>query len=626
MNLFKFYCIISGSLVVSLSGQAANVIPLDDSNINTHFTINQKSLIGTKQGYGFTLTKTVTLPDGVKKRKYTQLYENIPVFNQILTSSEISGVQSNWQGEMLADIQDDIKNMKPALDEQTVLALVQKNIKGIKVGTIQNEKAKLYVRMNQANKAELIYLVSFYVEGQGQLPKRPFFMVNAHTGKIIESWDGLTTKEAQGPGGNEKVGQYFYGRDYSSLQVTDNCTMSNPNVETYDMKNQTSGTGTLFQFVCPTNYYKYVNGAYSPLNDAHYFAGMVKDMYKDWYNVDPLNGKLKVRVHFGTGLEQAFWDGLYMSFGDGLSPRTYPFTSLDIMGHEVSHGVTEKNSDLVYTKQSGGINEAFSDMAGEAVEDFMANKEGNNNDWMLGAMIIRGAPDAALRYFKNPTQDGRSIDNASKYNDTMNVHFSSGVYNKAFYLIATKPSWDIRKAFGVFLLANQMYWKPESTFDSAACGVVKAANDLKYEVNDVISAFDAVGVNARCEIPDPTPVPGKEIVIINGNVINNISIKKGDERRYVLQVPVVRVYPYSYDILYMRLANKTGTTSKNAEMFVRYENGPLQKLKPQPGLKAGLDADELFIINFPASGNYHILIKGKGADTLSLLAFYGNKA
>ncbi|MEZ9417725.1 M4 family metallopeptidase, partial [Vibrio sp. 10N.286.49.E1] len=109
------------------------------------------------------------------------------------------------------------------------------------------------------------------------------------------------------------------------------------------------------------------NGAFSPLNDAHYFGNIVFDMYKNWFDTAPLSFKLMMRVHYGNNYENAFWDGKAMTFGDGES-FFYPLVSLDVSAHEVSHGFTEQNSGLVYANQSGGMNEAFSDMAGEAAE------------------------------------------------------------------------------------------------------------------------------------------------------------------------------------------------------------------------------------------------------------------
>src|SRR3546814_12198879 len=102
-----------------------------------------------------------------------------------------------------------------------------------------------------------------------------------------------------------------------------------------------------------------------------------------------------------------------MPFGDGA--RTfYPLVSLDVSSHEVSHGYTEQNSGLNYSGQSGGINEAFSDMAGEAAEYYF---NGGSNDFLVGAQIFKGS--GALRYMADPPQGGRSIGHAADYTSGM---------------------------------------------------------------------------------------------------------------------------------------------------------------------------------------------------------------
>ena len=143
--------------------------------------------------------------------------------------------------------------------------------------------------------------------------------------------------------------------------------MANVNVNTVDLNHGTSGS-LAFEYPYTTengneciNKYKFINGAFSPLNDAHYFGSVVFKMYKDWIGQAPLSFPLTMRVHYSNNYENAFWNGSSMTFGDG-DLTFFPFVSLDISGHEVSHGSTEQNSNLIYSGQSGGINEAFSDI------------------------------------------------------------------------------------------------------------------------------------------------------------------------------------------------------------------------------------------------------------------------
>ena len=202
-----------------------------------------------------------------------------------------------------------------------------------------------------------------------------------------------------------------------------------------------------------------------------------------------------IRVHYGKGFENAFWDGKQMTFGDG-GDEMYPLVSLSVGAHEISHGFTEQYSDLAYMGQSGGMNEAFSDMAAQAAEYYAEAK----NSWMIGAEILKAQfGQHALRFMDNPTQDGQSIDKATAYRKGMNVHYSSGVYNRFFYLLATQPGWNTQLAFRVMLKANMDYWTPYSTFQEGACGVLWAADDLNLSLEAIEQAFAEVEINtARC--------------------------------------------------------------------------------------------------------------------------------
>ncbi|UWU76036.1 M4 family metallopeptidase [Bradyrhizobium huanghuaihaiense] len=187
-----------------------------------------------------------------------------------------------------------------------------------------------------------------------------------------------------------------------------------------------------------------------------------------------------------------------MTFGDGKA-MFYPLVGLDVVAHEVSHGFTEQNSSLEYQYQSGGMNESFSDMAGEAAESYYFQKYGDTfgrsgSDLTVGADVTQKA-GTSLRYMCDPPQDGHSIDHVSKYDDRLNVHYSSGIYNKVFCILSKRSGWDIRKSFHTFVVANQDYWTLNATFQSGAEGVLRAAEKLKYDTKDVVFAFDQVGIS-----------------------------------------------------------------------------------------------------------------------------------
>src|SRR5690606_36931424 len=273
---------------------------------------------------------------------------------------------------------------------------------------------------------------------------------------------------------------------------------------------------------------KSINGAYSPLNDAHYFGKVIFEMYDDYIGSTQLTFKLTMRVHYSNNYENAFWNGSSMTFVDGRN-TFYPLVSLDVSSHEVSHGYTEQNSGLTYSGQSGGINEAFSDMAGEAAEYYF---NGGSNDFLVGAQIFKGS--GALRYMANPPQDVRSIGHADDYTSGMDVHYSSGVYNKAFYLLAGKSGWNTQKAFQAFARANRDYWTSSTDFDNGACGVEQAASDLGFSEADVTSAFAGVGVS--CDGTDPGPDPG-DTVLTKGVPVTGLSGSAGQSLNFTLAVP-----------------------------------------------------------------------------------------
>ncbi|MCJ8271271.1 MAG: M4 family metallopeptidase [Psychrosphaera sp.] len=440
---------------------------------------------------------------GHTKTKMTLSYKGVPIWGEHIVA------EKNGKGNIFSAM-GRISNfagidVKPGISAGHAI-----NALKVKFGAdkIQNINVKLII---DANSQKLAYLVNFL---ESDKVSRPSAVIDAKTGDMIKSWNAIAHKgkpngngggkpdngggsttpaEATGPGGNAKTGMYYYGSDFGPLKVTEsggNCMMENDNVKTIDMDHRTrvSRKTGAFEFTCPENTYKSINGAHSPLNDAHAFGNVIFDMYGDWYGVTPLSQKLEMRVHYSNNYENAFWDGTAMSFGDGAT-TFHPLVSLDVSAHEVSHGVTEQRSDLVYSGESGGMNEAFSDMAGEAAESYM----NGSNDWMVGEQIFKSA--GALRYMDDPTKDGRSIGHASDMTAGMDVHYSSGVYNKAFYLLATTQGWNVQSAFGVMLRANDLYWTATSTFNAGACGVESAANDMGLNAADVTAAFAEVGVS-----------------------------------------------------------------------------------------------------------------------------------
>jgi pseudolysin len=342
----------------------------------------------------------------------------------------------------------------------------------------------------------------------------------------VTSFAAYEPVTAGGFGGNEKIGRFVYdGRKlplhFSKLDIlrdTENkiCLMQNYDVTVRVINSKEHDP--VAQFPCPTvhpDYHFYwdanlesKNGAYSPANDAIALGVLVNNMYKDWYNTPALteivDGETRqknivMRLHEWGGVI-AFWDGEAVTFDDGDQDIYFPPVTLSVTAHEISHGFTQQHSHLNYDGQSGALNESFSDMASKAAEYYFYGKI---NDWKLGADFLRA--DRAFRYMDNPRRDCVdnmtnkvcSIDNAKDYSSALNVHLTSGVFNKLFYLLAVSPGWDTRMAFNIMVQANESYWTANSTFQQAACGLMNATQDYGYDTAVVTKACSEVGIDTK---------------------------------------------------------------------------------------------------------------------------------
>jgi Zn-dependent metalloprotease len=193
------------------------------------------------------------------------------------------------------------------------------------------------------------------------------------------------------------------------------------------------------------------------VNNAFEGLGSTRDFYRDVLDRDSIDGRgmrLNGYVHFGAGFSNAFWDGSHMIFGDGDGVLFTDFTgSLDVIAHELTHGVTEFTAGLEYHKQPGALNESMSDVFGSLVKQWARKQTANQADWLIGAEIFTPEIDAdALRSMKAPGTAynnpllGRDPqpDTMSKFvmlpdtdeGDNGGVHINSGIPNKAFFLTA----------------------------------------------------------------------------------------------------------------------------------------------------------------------------------------------
>jgi Zn-dependent metalloprotease len=586
-------------LLSVLVASACNVMAADRVDLETSVAAN-KTVGATGAATAHSLTglsttelravKSRTLQNGRVVTRFQQFHQDVPVWGEaIVERRQNATAQPAMSGTMLKNISNDLPSIKPSFSAQAVLQQA-KALAGAQV--TQNEQAKLYVKQDANGVVFPFYLVSF-VNASAKAPSRPHFMIHAMTGAVLEKWEGINHVDGTGPGGNTKTGQYEYqvGGKYGPLSVTQTgstCALDSPNVYTVNMNGGSTATAT-HTFTCPRNTVKAINGAFSPMNDAHFFGNVTFNMYQSYLGIRPISQKLKMRVHYNANYENAFWDGTQMTFGDGAS-TFYPLVSLDVAAHEVSHGFTEQNSGLVYSGMSGGMNEAFSDMSGEAAEYFARG----TNDFLVGAEIFKST--GALRYMSNPSQDGVSINNASQFTASLDPHYSSGVYNLAFYKLATTAGWNTKMAFQVMAHANDVYWTANSTFNAGACGVEKSATDLGYNVAAVTTAFSAVGVSCA-GVP---PVTGTT-VLTKGVPVNSIAIAATSSRMFSLSVPFGRTN------LSIKLSGGTG----NGDLYVRASTKPTTTQYTYRSI--GSTNTETITVAAPTGATYYIMVYGAAA-------------
>ncbi|PBC96062.1 griselysin. Metallo peptidase. MEROPS family M04 [Streptomyces sp. OV198] len=265
-------------------------------------------------------------------------------------------------------------------------------------------------------------------------PNQLHVITDAATGKKLYEYQGIET----GIGNTQYSGQVTLTttQSGSNYTLTDGARGGH---KTYNLNRGTSGTGTLFSQTSDTWGNGTTSNAATAGADAHYGAAETWDFYKNTFGRSGIKNNgvgAYSRVHYGNAYINAFWDdGCFcMTYGDGAG-NADPLTAIDVAGHEMSHGVTSNTAGLNYSGESGGLNEATSDIFGTGVE-FYANNASDPGDYLIGEKIDINGDGTPLRYMDKPSKDGGSADNWSSSVGGLDVHYSSGVANHFFYLLS----------------------------------------------------------------------------------------------------------------------------------------------------------------------------------------------
>lgn len=335
--------------------------------------------------------------------------------------------------------------------------------------------------------------------------------------------------------------------------------------------------------------------------------GNTYNCYKTLFNRDSYDNagaQLISTVHYGSNYVNAYWDGTQMVYGDGNGVDSIELgKDLDVTVHELTHAVTDTESDLIYSGESGGLNESMSDIFAGVCESWTRSWATDADVFMVGEDIwTPGIANDALRYMDDPAKDDVSLDFYGDYSSGVDVHYSSGISNLVFALLSkggTHPRGKTtqavaaigpEKAGRIFYKANTDLFTPSTTFEQAKAYTVQAAQDLGYDaatVQAVTNAWLAVGV------PPPPPVTNP---LTNGVPVTGLSGSSGNKKYYTLEVPA------GSPTLTFTTTGGTG----DADLYVRFgavPNSGTYDCRPYASGNA-----ETCSFNNPQAGTWYVMV------------------
>ncbi len=516
-----------------------------------------RNALGMKAEDELRVMQSETDDKGFTHEKHQQYYKGVKVEYGTYTTHAQKGLISIISGDFkkVADV-----STSPALDEKTALKFAMKNV-GAESYMWQSASEEAWLKESTGDKnatfmpkGELVICEDF-TKGDGtqvlaykfniyaQKPvSRDYIYVNATTGEVIHKNAIIKHVNVTGTAATRYSGTRTITTDQvSATSYRLRETTRGLGIETYNMQNGTNYAAGV-DFTDSDN--NWSDGNYTATSttkdnaalDAHWGAAVTYDYWKNTHSrnsYDNAGAKIKSYVHFnliGLGYpdnNNAFWNGSVMTYGDGSGTGGFNvLTALDVCGHEIGHAICEKTANLAYQKESGAMNEGFSDIWGACIEAY--GKTGgvpNANTWLIGENIEMRSGKVALRSMSNPNANSQPDTYGGTYwkvincgtpantNDYCGVHTNSGVLNYWFYLLSVGGSGtnDIGSAFSVTGVTmdkaakiayrtESVYLSANSTFASARTGSIQAATDLygaaSAEVIATTKAWYAVGVGA----------------------------------------------------------------------------------------------------------------------------------
>ncbi|WP_438432677.1 M4 family metallopeptidase [Gorillibacterium sp. sgz500922] len=435
---------------------------------------------------------------GTQHYKLQQYAQGIPVYGAEQTVHlDAAGNVTSYLGKVFPDAANSANGLEPKLagSDAVSLAFADTEKETGKLGDIQTApKADLYL-FNLDGKSLLVYVTE--VNALDPVPVRTRYFIDAVSGDIVRKYSLLETATGTGKGVLGDTKTFTTTLSGSTYQLKD--TTRGNGIQTYTAKNGSSLPGTLLTSTSTT-------WSDPAAVDAHTYAERVYDYYKTKFGRNSLDGNgllIKSTVHYSKNYNNAFWNGTQIVYGDGDGSTFISLSGdLDVVGHELTHGVTENTAGLDYYGEPGALNESFSDIIGNSIQ---------GTNWLVGDDVYTpGTAGDALRSLSNPTLYGQPDYYPNRYTGTSDyggVHTNSGINNKAFYLLAqggtfhnvTVTGIGREKAVQIYYHTLVYYLSVYSDFSDTRAAAIQSAKDLygttSAEATAVANAYSAVGVN-----------------------------------------------------------------------------------------------------------------------------------
>ena len=455
--------------------------------------------------------------------KNQQYYNNIKVEFGTVTLHSISGMVASISSEFykIVDLSTEptisnIQAFNKAVSHTGATAyLWEDEEESNEIGYSKPEGELLIVPVFEGRTAVMKLAYKFDIYATDPIYRADVY-IDAQTGEFILENKKIHHNDIPASGASLYNGNVSFTADDTSGPYRLRQTADGNGIETYDMNNGTNYsnasdiTSGSTSFNDPTG----VQAHYGAEQTHKYFSG---NHGRNSY--DNSGTTIKSYVSYNSNYVNAFWNGSVMTYGDGDGVNYGPLVSLDIVGHEITHGVTEYSANLVYSYESGALNESFSDIFGEAIEQYATGA----NDWLMGDQIGAGGSGGALRSMSDPNAKGDPDTYLgdlwySGSGDSGGVHYNSGVQNFWFYLLTeggngTNDNGDsyavssvgMDKAGAIAYRNLSVYLGANSQYIDARTGAIQAAIDLygadSAEEIATTNAWHAVGVGGAYGAP-----------------------------------------------------------------------------------------------------------------------------